>query len=247
MAEPWSFGAWLKQRRKALDLTQAELARLLGCATVTLQKIELDERRPSKELALALATQLGVPPDEREAFVQSARGQRATDRLLVAPPPDDASPWRSASRRAHTLPLPRDPLVGRDADRAAVCPAADIGRHRAGHADRSGRHRQDAPGAAGRRRPGECFPRWRGLRRAGGTGRPGAGALQHRPGARRPSAEWAADPRPTACGAAGPGPAAGVGQLRASGRGQFRRGNAAARGARADGAGHQPRTAAPAR
>ena len=32
-----SFGQWLKQRRKTLDLTQAELARQVGCATVTLQ------------------------------------------------------------------------------------------------------------------------------------------------------------------------------------------------------------------
>ena len=56
-----SFGSWLKQRRKALDLTQEELARRIGCATVTLQKIELDERRPSKEIAARMAEALEIP------------------------------------------------------------------------------------------------------------------------------------------------------------------------------------------
>ncbi|MBZ5625804.1 MAG: helix-turn-helix domain-containing protein [Acidobacteriia bacterium] len=42
------FGHWLSDRRRTLHLTQAELARRVGCATVTLQKIEADERRPSK-------------------------------------------------------------------------------------------------------------------------------------------------------------------------------------------------------
>src|ERR671930_478330 len=32
MREVVSFGTWLKRRRKALDLTQADLARLVGCA-----------------------------------------------------------------------------------------------------------------------------------------------------------------------------------------------------------------------
>ncbi len=46
-----SFGYWLRRRRKALDLTQDELARQVGCAIGTLKKIETDERRPSKQLA----------------------------------------------------------------------------------------------------------------------------------------------------------------------------------------------------
>src|SRR5436309_15652662 len=93
MEHPFSFGSWLRQRRKALDLMQAELARQLGCATVTLQKIELDERRPSKAMAERLATVLAIPPDERADFLQSACGERAVDRLTGAAPP----PWRPAS------------------------------------------------------------------------------------------------------------------------------------------------------
>src|SRR3712207_4472485 len=41
MAHELVFGAWISRRRKALDLTQVKLARRIGCAKVTLQKIEL--------------------------------------------------------------------------------------------------------------------------------------------------------------------------------------------------------------
>ncbi len=41
-----SFGYWVRRRRKALDLTQEELAERVGCAVITLRKIEADERRP---------------------------------------------------------------------------------------------------------------------------------------------------------------------------------------------------------
>ena len=60
-----SFGQWLKHRRQALELTQAELAQRLGCAPVTLQKIELDERRPSPEVAAQLAEALDLPREAR--------------------------------------------------------------------------------------------------------------------------------------------------------------------------------------
>ena len=42
---PTSFGYWVRRRRKALDLTQAALAQRVGCAKVTIQKIEAEERR----------------------------------------------------------------------------------------------------------------------------------------------------------------------------------------------------------
>ena len=51
MREVPSFGAWLKRRRKALDLTQEALARLVGCAVVSIRKIEADEQRPSRQTA----------------------------------------------------------------------------------------------------------------------------------------------------------------------------------------------------
>jgi predicted ATPase/class 3 adenylate cyclase/DNA-binding XRE family transcriptional regulator len=78
---PSSFGYWVRRRRKALDLTQADLARRVGCAEVTIQKIEADERRPSSQIAQLLAEQLGIPPAERPTFLQCARGALALDPL----------------------------------------------------------------------------------------------------------------------------------------------------------------------
>src|SRR5919199_1035129 len=94
MDESTSFGAWLKQRRKALDLTQEELARHLGCATVTLQKIELDERRPSKDIAERLAVTLEIAPEERPTFLKVARAELSVERLssLPAVPADQPAP-----------------------------------------------------------------------------------------------------------------------------------------------------------
>jgi transcriptional regulator with XRE-family HTH domain len=73
MREVPSFGGWLKRRRKALDLTQADLARLVGCAVVSIRKIEADEQRPSRQTAKRLAQQLQIAPDEQATFVQFAR------------------------------------------------------------------------------------------------------------------------------------------------------------------------------
>ena len=55
MDEIVSFASWLKARRRALDLTQAELADRVGCTTATIKKIEQDQRRPSKEIAERMA------------------------------------------------------------------------------------------------------------------------------------------------------------------------------------------------
>jgi len=41
-----SFGAWIKRRRKALDLTQAELAARVGCSRSAIFKIESNRQRP---------------------------------------------------------------------------------------------------------------------------------------------------------------------------------------------------------
>ena len=49
------FGAWLKARRKALDLRQEDLAFRVGCSFKTIEKIESGERRPSRQVAELLA------------------------------------------------------------------------------------------------------------------------------------------------------------------------------------------------
>src|SRR5260221_11807031 len=73
MAFNGMFGSWLSQRRKALDLTQMDLANQVSCSVMTIRKIERDIRRPSKQIAERLADVLGVSPDERAAFVDFGR------------------------------------------------------------------------------------------------------------------------------------------------------------------------------
>ncbi|MCL4299000.1 MAG: AAA family ATPase [Anaerolineae bacterium] len=70
-----SFGYWVRRQRKALDLTQAVLARRVGCSLVTIQKIEQDERRPSRQIAELLANQLFIPEADRDHFLGMARGE----------------------------------------------------------------------------------------------------------------------------------------------------------------------------
>ena len=72
MEQRASFGYWMRRRRKALDLTQHELAQQVGSAVGTIQKLEADERRPSKQLAMRLAELLQIPSAERDTFVKVA-------------------------------------------------------------------------------------------------------------------------------------------------------------------------------
>jgi len=78
-----SFGYWVHRRRKALDVTQAVLARQVGCSTITIKKIEADERRPSDQMATRLADCLQIPDQERGAFLRAARSEQGVDPLAV--------------------------------------------------------------------------------------------------------------------------------------------------------------------
>jgi peptide/nickel transport system substrate-binding protein len=73
MSDRPSFGLWLKQRRKSLDLTQEQLADQVGCAASTIRKIEAGVLRPSRQIAERLADQLELPVEERAAFLKAAR------------------------------------------------------------------------------------------------------------------------------------------------------------------------------
>jgi predicted ATPase/DNA-binding XRE family transcriptional regulator len=110
MTDKNSFGQWLKQRRKTLDLTREALAQSIGCAVVTLNKIEADERRPSKQMAELLAKHLKIPPDERTTFVQFARAEAV----------ESTAPWGTPFHPpTNLLPQPTV-LIGRDEDVAAI-------------------------------------------------------------------------------------------------------------------------------
>ncbi|MDQ2808216.1 MAG: tetratricopeptide repeat protein [Chloroflexota bacterium] len=104
MADSVAFGTLLKQRRKAQDLTQAELADRVGCAASTIRMIEAGERRASRQLVALLADRLGVAPEARAAFIQAARA-------VVLPDP---------ARSAQDLPTYLTPLLGRAGEIAAL-------------------------------------------------------------------------------------------------------------------------------
>ena len=111
MLAPTSFGQWLKQRRKALDLTRADLAGRIGCAAITITKMEADERRPSRQMAELLAVHLNIPPDQRAAFITFARGEVA----------ESVAPWGTPFHPPSNLPMQPTPLIGREHNVITVC------------------------------------------------------------------------------------------------------------------------------
>ncbi len=116
-----TFGEWLRQRRRAFDLTQADLAERVGCSVSGLRKIESDERRPSRQIAELLARHLQISPDECPVFVKVARGVERVERL-GAPGPVSVAGWLGPTplRPGSNLPTPPTPLVGREPELAAL-------------------------------------------------------------------------------------------------------------------------------
>src|SRR4029450_12570760 len=114
MATKMSFGRWVQQRRKALALTQHELAYQIGCTRSMIQKIERNARQPSRQMAELLAHHLDLDPSERAAFLQLAR-RRPTPllpTLTVAP---------AGHRPFNNLPSPLTSLVGREWEVLTLC------------------------------------------------------------------------------------------------------------------------------
>ncbi len=116
MTDSLSFGAWAKQRRAALNLPPASVAAQVGCALVTLRKIEADARRPSLEIAERLARCLLLPHEDQRTFVQVARGNLSADHL---PPPTYVA-TEAASTAAAAPPQVAAQLFGRADDLAAI-------------------------------------------------------------------------------------------------------------------------------
>ena len=117
MTDTYSFGEWMKQRRKQLKLTQRELATAVYCSTAMIKKIEADERHPSVDLAQALATTLQIPAEQYDIFVEIARGERPLDHLHALP----LSPIsQSPEAKRPNLPTPPTPFIGRSAELAQI-------------------------------------------------------------------------------------------------------------------------------
>lgn len=87
-----SFGRMIAQRRRALDITQADLAEKVGVSVPYIRMIEADTRRPRRSTAERLAKELSIPNEEWVAFFNAARTEYH----------DPAN-----------LPVPLTPLIGR--------------------------------------------------------------------------------------------------------------------------------------
>lgn len=132
---PVIFSDWLKIRRKALDLTQVELAERAGCSVSALRKIESGERRPSKQLAELLAQALEIPNEDLRTFVRVARGELNIERMpktsldaqVIVP---DVQSLRHAQFKrsldtkpappSNRIPIPTTSLIGRDVEFQAM-------------------------------------------------------------------------------------------------------------------------------
>jgi non-specific serine/threonine protein kinase len=112
MPESVSFGTWLRKRRRSLDLTQKALADQVGCAEITVRRMEADAYKPSNELALVLLEKLGIPEQDRQRWARFARG------LAEHPEPQTSS---SPTREQLTnLPIPLTSFIGREKEIALI-------------------------------------------------------------------------------------------------------------------------------
>ena len=86
MNENITFGQLVKERRSLLGLTQTELARRVGCAAITIRKIEADDLRPSVQMAELIALALNIPEAEQLPFIRLARSDRALSPIPTPSP-----------------------------------------------------------------------------------------------------------------------------------------------------------------
>lgn len=106
-----SFGYWLKRKRKALDLTQAELASQVFCSAATIRKMEADERRPSKAIIERLVEIFHIQSNERTAFIRFARGEWKSSFNETT----EEISWRTPVPVPFTnLPVPLTSFIGRE-------------------------------------------------------------------------------------------------------------------------------------
>lgn len=116
----YSFGNWVKRRRRALDLTQQNLAKRVGCSASLIFKIESDERRPSRQIVELLAQHLEIPPDQHTLFLKVARQEKEVDRLGAVPPLSTPESAPVSKPPQPNLPLPLTSIIGRGHEVRAI-------------------------------------------------------------------------------------------------------------------------------
>ena len=116
-----SFGQWVKQRRTALSLTQADLGRLVSCSAVMIKKIEGNQRRPSVQVAKLLARYLKIAPKNYAAFLSLARPDLSAEQIDEIVTTYEHAPAPATISRINNLPAPITPLIGRAREVDAIC------------------------------------------------------------------------------------------------------------------------------
>ncbi|HMD81877.1 MAG TPA: NB-ARC domain-containing protein, partial [Anaerolineales bacterium] len=116
----YSFGNWVRRRRKALDLTQQELAQRVGCSISLIFKIESDERRPSRQIAQLFARYLEIPPDQQDLFLKVARQEKSVEELEPVTPLSGTAPAPTPFPIPVNLPLPLTSIIGREHELRAI-------------------------------------------------------------------------------------------------------------------------------
>jgi predicted ATPase/Tfp pilus assembly protein PilF/DNA-binding XRE family transcriptional regulator len=110
MQEEISFGTWLRKQRRALDLSRRALADQVGCAEITLRRIEAGTLKPSRELTNILLEKLGISESERPQWVSFARGLSGFPSQSISPPIEPIS----------NLPAQLTTFIGREKEQVEV-------------------------------------------------------------------------------------------------------------------------------
>jgi predicted ATPase/transcriptional regulator with XRE-family HTH domain len=110
MQEEISFGVWLRKQRRASDLSRQAFAQQVGCAQITLRRIEAGTLKPSKELASILLEKLGIPKPEWPQWIAFARGLSGF--------PSQSLP--SSNKPKSNLPVPLTTFIGREKEQVDV-------------------------------------------------------------------------------------------------------------------------------
>ncbi|MEO8286037.1 MAG: tetratricopeptide repeat protein [Chloroflexota bacterium] len=114
MSDKVAFGQWVRQKRIGHDLTQESLAMRIGCAFETIRKIESGRRRPSRQLAILLARELGASEEELPALVELARAENDDAGHDAAALDSSTSHNGSEEQLAVALPAVRTTFIGRE-------------------------------------------------------------------------------------------------------------------------------------
>lgn len=111
-----SFGEWLKRQRMGRGLTREQLANQIGCAVVTLRKLESEERRPSAQIADQLIKIFEIPEQQRAHFFKFARG----DWTKAPGNSSNEQPWQASKSTRTNLPAPLTSFIGRENEQSEV-------------------------------------------------------------------------------------------------------------------------------